>query len=85
MLVYFETLVARLFAMADVGIAFNVMSSHVDWERDDLCHLPIETMARFLSRRVTRRFVVRNDYGLYEYTVYAYRETSPWPGSSSSA
>jgi SAM-dependent methyltransferase len=85
MLAYFERLVATLFAMADVGIAFNVMSSHVDWERDDLFHLPIDTMARFLTRRVTRHFVVRNDYGLYEYTVYAYREPSPWPGSSSSA
>jgi SAM-dependent methyltransferase len=85
MLAYFERLVARLFAMAGVGIAFNVMSSHVDWERDDLFHLPVDTVARFLTSRVTRHFVVRNDYGLYEYTVYAYREPSPWPGSSSSA
>ena len=85
MLAYFEKLVAKLFAMADVGIAFNVMSKQVDWERDDLFHLPIDTLARFLTRQVARHFVVRNDYGLYEYTVYAYREPKSWPGSSSSA
>jgi hypothetical protein len=84
MLAYFEAMVPHLFAMARVGIAFNVMSSHVDWERDDLFHLPIDTLGRFLTKEVTRHFV-RNDYGLYEYTVYAYREPSPWPGSSSSA
>ncbi len=85
MLAYFEALVPRLFAMAGVGIAFNVMSTHVDWERDDLFHLPLDTLARFLTGHVTRHFIVRNDYGLYEYTVYAYREPMPWPGSSSSA
>jgi SAM-dependent methyltransferase len=85
MLGYFEALVSRLFALARVGIAFNVMSSHVDWERDDLFHLPIDTLARFLTRDLSRHFVIRNDYGLYEYTVYAYREPQAWPGSSSSA
>jgi SAM-dependent methyltransferase len=85
MLGYFESLVPRLFALARVGIAFNVMSKQVDWERDDLFHLPIDTLARFLTRQVTRHFVVRNDYGLYEYTVYAYREPGSWPRSSSSA
>lgn len=84
MLAYFEALVARLFAMSRVGIAFNVMSKHVDWERDDLFHLPLDVLGRFLTGRVTRHFVARNDYGLYEYTVYAYREPTPWPGSSSS-
>jgi SAM-dependent methyltransferase len=79
---YFEALVPRLFAMAGVGIAFNVMSKHVDWERDDLFHLPLDVLAGFLTRHVTRHHVIRNDYGLYEYTVHAYREPRRWPGPS---
>lgn len=85
MFAYFRAMVPVLFGMADVGIAFNVMSSHVDWERDDLFHLPLDTLVRFLTQDLTRHFMIRNDYGLYEFTVYAYREPSTWPGSSSSA
>jgi cyclopropane fatty-acyl-phospholipid synthase-like methyltransferase len=71
---YFEALVARVWARARRGIAFNVMSKYVDWERDDLFHVPMETLAGFLTRHVSRHFVLRHDYGLYEYTAYVYRD-----------
>jgi cyclopropane fatty-acyl-phospholipid synthase-like methyltransferase len=64
--------VARVFSLVDVGIAFNVMSKHVDWERHDLFHVPFDEMAAFLIAHVTRNIVLRADYGLYEYTAYAY-------------
>jgi SAM-dependent methyltransferase len=73
MLAYFERTLTAVFAKAQRGIAFNVMSKHVDWEREDLFHLPLDTLARFLIRALTRNFVIRNDYGLYEYTAYVYR------------
>ena len=72
MLSYFKQLVSRVFAHAAVGIAFNVMTKHVDWEREDLFHLPFDTLAAFLKKELTRNFVFRNDYGLYEYTTYVY-------------
>ena len=74
MLAYFKQLVRRVFAHAAVGIAFNVMTKHVDWEREDLFHLPFDTLAEFLKKELTRNFVFRNDYGLYEYTTYAYQD-----------
>jgi SAM-dependent methyltransferase len=58
------------------GIAFNVMSTHVDWTRDDLFHWPLDSMADFLVAECSRNIVVRMDYGLYEYFVYVYREPS---------
>jgi SAM-dependent methyltransferase len=73
MLAYFERTLSAVFAKADRGIAFNVMSKHVDWERNDLFHLPFDILARTLIRGLTRNFVIRNDYGLYEYTTYVYR------------
>lgn len=73
MLRYFQETLAAVFAKARVAIAFNVMSKHVDWERDDLFHLPLDTLAGFLRKRLSRHFVFRNDYGLYEYTTYVYR------------
>ena len=70
---YFTRLLRKAFTFADVGLAFNVMSKHVDWERDDLFYLPFDTLASFLKQELTRNFVIRNDYGLYEYTTYVYR------------
>lgn len=70
---YFERTLVAAFAKAQHGIAFNVMSKHVDWEREDLFHLPFDTLGRFLIKALTRNFVIRNDYGLYEYTTYVYR------------
>jgi cyclopropane fatty-acyl-phospholipid synthase-like methyltransferase len=74
MLAYFKDVVLRVFNKARVAIAFNVMSPHVDWERQDLFHLPLDSLAAFLVKQVSRDFVIRNDYGLYEYTTYVYRK-----------
>jgi len=70
---YFKQLVRKVFDKAEIGIAFNVMTKHVDWEREDLFHLPFDELAAFLKQEVTRNFIIRNDYGLYEYTTYVYR------------
>ena len=74
MLEYFKELVIKLFSKAKIGLAFNVMSKHVDWEREDLFHLPFDTLAAFLKKELTRHFVFRCDYGLYEYTTYVYKQ-----------
>jgi len=73
MLAYFKRLTGLVFASARVGIAFNVMSKQVEWERDDLFHLPLDTLADFLTSELSRNFIIRNDYGLYEYTTYVYK------------
>ncbi len=57
---------------ARYGIAFNVASTHVEWTRDDLFHLPIGQVTDFVASTLSRSFTVRQDYGLYEYTVYVY-------------
>lgn len=71
-----QQLLERVFARARAGIAFNVMSKQVDWERDDLFHLPYDDLARFVVQRLSRHHVIRADYGLYEYTVYVYKESA---------
>jgi SAM-dependent methyltransferase len=71
---YVQSMLGRAFQLATAGMAFNVMSKQVDWERDDLFHLPYDTLVEFLTRSVSRHFVIRNDYGLYEYTAYVYHD-----------
>jgi SAM-dependent methyltransferase len=73
MTAYMLRLLRMAFSHAKIGIAFNVMSKHVDWERDDLFHVPFDRMATLLHANLTRNYVFRADYGLYEYTTYVYR------------
>ncbi len=70
---FFKKMISIVFEGAKVGIAFNVMSKHVDWERSDLFHLGHDQLADFLCRDISRNYIIRNDYGLYEYTVYLYK------------
>lgn len=74
MLSFVQQILKLLFSRCRMGMAFNAMSKQVDWERDDLFHLPLDTMADFVCRDLSRHFMIRNDYGLYEYTTYVYHE-----------
>jgi SAM-dependent methyltransferase len=65
--------VSRLWPHVRKGMAFNVMSKHVDWERDDLFHLPFDQLAVFLHKLAGRNIAFRADYGLYEYTAYVFK------------
>jgi hypothetical protein len=73
MFAYVRALVGRVWEHTARGMAFNVMSKHVDWERADLFHLPFDALAGWLVSSISRNFVIRADYGLYEYTTYVYR------------
>lgn len=70
----------RMWQMCRVGMAFNVMSAVVDWQRDDLFHVPSDLLLEFLYKMAGRRVVLRSDYDLYEYTVYVYRQPLPARG-----
>jgi SAM-dependent methyltransferase len=83
---YAKRIIVAAFNAASKGIAFNIMSSHVDWERDELFHWPLDEAVGFMVKACSRNIVVRMDYGLYEYTVYLYKEPthglycfSAWP------
>jgi SAM-dependent methyltransferase len=79
-----ESLLTAAFQAARVGIVFNVMSRHVDWEREDLFHWGFDEVAAFLKQNLTRHFSFRADYGLFEFSTFAWRhpqrlETSVGP------
>jgi SAM-dependent methyltransferase len=73
MMEFFTSVISKLWDKCNKGIAFNVMSKLVDWERDDLFHVSMDELGLFLKNNLSRNFVIRNDYGLYEYTVYVYK------------
>ncbi len=74
MFAYMESILRRVIPAARIGIAFNVMSKQQEWGSDLLFEVPVDDLMDFLARRFGRHVVIRRDYGLYEYTVYLYRE-----------
>jgi SAM-dependent methyltransferase len=72
---YFCSVLERAFPYCRKGIAFNVRSNQVDNKEEDLFHLPFDSLAWFLIKQVSRHFLIRNDYGLEEYTVYLYQNS----------
>jgi len=74
MMDFFQKVIIKVWDKCNHGISFNLMSKHVDWERDDLFHVSIDELGWFLKNNLSRNFVVRNDYGLYEYTTYVYKK-----------
>jgi len=71
---YARDIIKAAFAACRCGIAFNIMSTHVDWKRDDLFHWSLDRIVSFLVEECSRILVIRMDYGLYEYMVYVYKE-----------
>ena len=70
---FMTNVLLKLWDKTNKGISFNVMSKLVDWERDDLFHVSIDEICLFLKNNLSRNFIIRNDYKLYEYTIYVYK------------
>jgi SAM-dependent methyltransferase len=82
MVVMAEALVSAAYRAARYGVVFNAMSRHVDWERDDLFHWGFDEVAAFLKRDLTPNIAFRADYGLYEFTAFAWRHPKRAPQSA---
>ena len=61
-----ESTLKAVWPSVKVGLAFNSMSKHVDWERDDLFHWPLDDIMKFCKRNLSRHVSFYLDYGLWE-------------------
>jgi SAM-dependent methyltransferase len=73
---YARRLIAALFETCRVGVAFNVMSTYVNYQVDNLYYRnPAELLAWCMSE-LTDSVLLDHSYPLYEYTIYLYRKES---------
>jgi SAM-dependent methyltransferase len=63
-----------LWPMVKMGLGFNSMSKHVDWERDDLFHWPLDEIMAFCKARLSRHVSLNVDYGLWETATLVRKE-----------
>lgn len=72
---YFCSMIEKVFSYCKKGIAFNLRSKQVEFEDVELFHLSLDELSWFLVRKFGRKFIIRNDYEIEEYTVYLYSDT----------
>jgi len=65
-----------------LGLSFNSMSKHVDWERDDLFHWPLDDIMAFCKRDLSRHVTFRLDYGLWEASTLVRKEPAERAGKT---
>lgn len=75
---YAEASLAALWQATGGCLAFNAMSRHVDWQRDDLFHWGADEVMDFARQHLARHVEVRAAYGLWECAYHVWR--APRPG-----
>ena len=70
---FVERMLVSAWSSTRHALAFNVMTIHVDWERPDLFHWPVDSALAFCKTALSRHVIVRANYELYEYTVEVHR------------
>lgn len=69
-------LIRRLFSLANVGLAFNVMTTKVNHFSNNLYYRNPAELFAWCMTEITPRIRIDHSYPLYEYTVYLYRQES---------
>lgn len=71
---FLKLLVRRMFDSCQIGCAFNVMTSHVNYTSPKLYYRsPAELLAWCMSE-ISTRVIINSAYPLFEFTVYLYRD-----------
>jgi 2-polyprenyl-3-methyl-5-hydroxy-6-metoxy-1,4-benzoquinol methylase len=80
---YLRVVIKKLFELCRIGIAFNVMTTHVNYMESNLFYKnPIELLGWCMTE-LTSKVRLDHAYPLYEYTIYLYHEDRPrYPNES---
>jgi SAM-dependent methyltransferase len=71
---FLQAIVTRMFDLCRIGIAFNVMTTHVNFVAPNLYYRnPVELLGWCMSA-LTPRVRLDHAYPMFEYTIYLYRE-----------
>lgn len=71
---FLDRILEKLFPCFTEGLAFNTMSGQVDFRRRGSFHVDLDWAAKLFTKKFTRYFVIRHDYGLYENAFYLFKK-----------
>ncbi|MDT7542574.1 MAG: hypothetical protein QOE33_2478 [Acidobacteriota bacterium] len=67
-------LIRRMFALCRIGIAFNIMTTKVNYYSNNLYYRNPSEMFSWCLSEVSTHIKLDHSYPLYEYTIYLYRD-----------
>jgi SAM-dependent methyltransferase len=70
---YVRDALRGLWARCGRGMAFNLMTTRVDWRSDDLFYADPAEYLTFCQDELSTRVTLQHDYGLYEWTMTVLR------------
>ncbi len=73
---YIEETLLELGARSRRGLAFNLLTTHVDWRKDDLFYADPTHFFTFCRENLSRYVTLLHDYPLYEWTIAVRLEPS---------
>ena len=71
---FLTNILIKIYPKVKYGISFNVMTPIVDWKDNKLFYLSFDKITQFIKKHFTKKFVINQSYGLWEYTVYILKE-----------
>lgn len=71
--IYIMRMLERMLSLASKGVAVDFMTSWVDYQKELNFHTDPITLIQNI-RRLTKRFVIRQDYMPYEFSLYLYHD-----------
>ncbi|MEM0486452.1 MAG: class I SAM-dependent methyltransferase [Thermoplasmata archaeon] len=66
-------LIKKMFSLCKRGIAFNIMTTYVNYFAPNLYYKHPSEMLTYCLSEISQKVKLDHSYGLYEYTVYIYR------------
>ena len=71
---YVESVLRTLHEQSRRGFAFNLLTSYVDWRKDDLFYADPAAFFGFCKRELSRYVTLIHDYPLFEWTIAVRRD-----------
>ena len=73
---YVKDSLRAIYARSRRGLAFNLLTTYVDWKQDTLFYADPSEFFDFCKRHLSRYVTLVHDYQLYEWTMLVHREPS---------
>jgi len=74
---YIKRHLEAMFAKSRRGLAFNLLTSYVDWKAENLFYADPKDFVDFCKTRLARFVTLHHDYALFEWTIAVTREPRP--------
>jgi SAM-dependent methyltransferase len=74
---YVQSVLRLLHSRSRRGFAFNLLTSYVDWRKDDLFYADPAEFFAFCKTELSRFVTLLHDYPLYEWTIVVLKEERP--------